>query len=160
MRNAVISKEKIKKTVVCYWSAADETFVAESAMMPHVVLGVGDTSAEALRNFDTMLDTLYGDITSDNVAGYKLGRPAKGYVPFNVNIRPSSKSKILELAKELDISQGETFDYLVFFYECKLQEYSHVPDKDELVKALEQFREQQTQLVEKIDHITRVCESA
>jgi hypothetical protein len=125
-------------------------------MMPHVVIGVGDTSAEALRNFDTMLDTVYGDITSDNVAGYKLGRPAKGYVPFNVNIRPSSKSRILELAKELDISQGETFDYLVFFYECKLQEHTHVPDKDELVKALEQFKEQQTQLVEKIEKITRV----
>jgi predicted RNase H-like HicB family nuclease len=156
----MIRKEKIKKTVVCYWSAMDETFVAESAMMPHVVIGVGETPDEALRNFDTTLDTVYDDITSDNVAGYKLGRPAKGYVPLNVNIRSSSRSRILELAKELEISQGEAFDYLVFFFECKIQEHAHVPDKDELVRALEQFKEQQIQLVEKIDHITRVSESS
>lgn len=141
----MISKEQIQATVVSYWSAENGCFVAESSLIPHVVLGVGQTPEEALQNFGESLEDSYEDIMNDNVAGYKTGRPAKGYVSFNVNLRPSSRVKVTELANKLRISYGEAVDHLVFFYECKIQEVEHVPQKDELVKAMNQFAENMQQ---------------
>lgn len=154
----MISKERIHKTLICYWSAEDESFVAESSLIPHVVLGVGNTREEALLNFGDMLDDAYDEIASDNVAGYKAGRPAKGYVPFNANIRPTSKSKISDLAHEMEISQGEVLDYLAFFYECKLQECDHVPTKDELVVALNAILREQVSLSERMKQLAHEAE--
>lgn len=133
----MISKEKIGKTVICYWSAADESFIAESSLIPHVVLGVGETPEEAKDDFMQTLDGMFDEITSDNVAGYKMGRPAKGYAAFNINIRPSSKVRVGDLAKELEISQGEAVDYLVFFHECKLLEGARAPQRDEIAAKLD-----------------------
>jgi len=151
----MISKDKIKKTLVCYWSAEDEAYVAESAMLPAVVIGVGDTKDEAVRTFETTLEGMYDELTNDNVAGYTMGRPSKGYVPFNANIRPSSKTKLAELAEEFDIAQGEVVDFLVFYRDCKLQEQDHVPDKNEILAGLdkintklEQFCEQKSPVLD------------
>lgn len=118
----MISKETIRNTMVCYLSADDQSFVAQSAMIPNVVIGVGETKAEAKESFETALNDVYEEIVGDNVAGYKAGRPSKGYVAFNTNIRPSSRAAVIALSKSMDISQGEVVDYLVFYYECKKQE--------------------------------------
>ena len=118
----MISKDTVRKTVVCYWSAENETFVAESAMIPHVVIGVGETHALAMSNFEEVLDDVYEELTADNVAGYKKGRPAKGYTALNVNVRPTTKIEIAKLSTDLNISQGEVLDYLVFYHGCKMQE--------------------------------------
>jgi hypothetical protein len=85
---------------------------------------------------------VYDEIEADNVAGYKMGRPAKGYVQFNTNIRPSSKYTITKLADELGISQGEVVDYLVFFRECKLQENAKAPKETDLAKEIRLLKEQ------------------
>lgn len=135
------SKEKIRNTVVCYWSAEDESFIAESSMIPHVVIGVGETDDEAKGEFDKALDDVFDEVTADNVAGYKMGRPAKGYVAFNTNLRPSSRKRIQSLASELDVSQGEAVDFLVFFHECKSQEKGRIPEKNELVMSLDSISE-------------------
>jgi hypothetical protein len=121
------NKERIQNTVVCYWADEDEVYVAESAMMPHAVIGIGRTREEAMEDFSRALDSAMDDIEKDNVAGYKIGRPAKGYIHFNTNIRPSSKARIGELSAELKISHGEVVDYLVFYRDCKISEVNLVP---------------------------------
>jgi hypothetical protein len=107
---------------VLYWSTDADSYVAESAMMPNVAIGLGATPDEAKQSFDAALNDVFDELTADNVAGYKMGRPAKGYVPLNTNIRPASKQMLAELARQMDISQGEVVDYLLFFHKCKLEE--------------------------------------
>jgi hypothetical protein len=127
--------EKIKNTMVCYWSAPDEVFVAESSMMPHVIMGIGKTVDEAKKDFFKVLSAAMNDIENDNVAGYKVGRPAKGYVAFNTNIQPTSKRRIAELADEMKVSQGEIVDYLVFYRDCKVQEVGLVPKQSDVFEV-------------------------
>ncbi len=124
----MISKRKIQNTVVSYWSTEDECFVAESSLIPHVVTGIGDTEIHAKNNFNTALDDVYDEISSDNLSGYKAGRPAKGYVAFNANISPTSKERLAQMSGLLEISQGETVDYLVFYRDCKQLEENPMPD--------------------------------
>lgn len=155
----MISKQKLKNTLVCYWSSEDESFIAESSLMPAVMIGTGDSEQEALESFESALNSSYKEIEADNVAGYKMGRPAKGYVAFNTNIRPASRTKISKLAEEMDISQGEVIDYLVFYRDCKLQEGARVPEKDELVVTLAELKHSMSakldQLIGKSDEHAR-----
>jgi hypothetical protein len=44
----------------------------------------------------------------------KPGRPAKGTVSFNADVKPGTRSGIKLLAKKLGCTQGETIDYLLF----------------------------------------------
>lgn len=148
----MISKDKIKKTTVCYWVAEDKTFVAESSLLPHAITGAGPTKEKALESFDSMLNANYDEISGDNLAGYKMGRPAKGYVAFNTNVRPASKARIAELASEMDISQGEVLDYLLFFFDCKLQEQVS-PNQNQLAAAIEALRAQQAELVKHLNSV-------
>ncbi len=150
----MISKEKIKKNAICYWSAENESFVAESALIPNIVIGIGDTTDEAFSTFYQALDDMFDEVVADNVAGYSKGRPSKGYVPFNANVRPTSKAKLSELSEQLDVSQGETVDFLVFFHDRKLQETVPVLQKDQVVEALAKLAQQQAELV-KEQHETR-----
>ena len=136
----MISKQKLRNTLVHYWSAENESFIAESSLMPAVIIGTGDSEDEAIRSFESALENSYKEITADNVAGYKMGRPAKGYVQFNTNIRPGSKETISTLAEQLDISQGEVVDYLIFYRNCKLQECVRVPTTYELTVALTELK--------------------
>lgn len=138
-----ISKSKIKNTVACFWSAEEQTFLAESSLIPGVVLGVGETFEQAVANFSETLDDVYNEFSNDNVAGYKSGRPSKGYVAFNANIRPSSKLKLGELSEQLDISQGEVVDFLLFFYECKSLEIDVPHSKNEMIELLQTLRTEQ-----------------
>jgi hypothetical protein len=98
-----------------------------------------------------MLNANYDEISGDNLAGYKMGRPAKGYVAFNTNVRPSSEARIAELASEMDISQGEVLDYLLFFFDCKLQEQVS-PNQNQLAAAIEALRAQQAELVKHLNN--------
>ncbi len=132
----MITKDEIRKQIVCYWSAEDESFIAESAAIPDVIIGLGETRKQAIMDFETALNSMYDSIKADKVAGYKSGRPAKNYVPLNVNLRQSTKGKISALANAFRISQGEAVDYLMFFYECKVNEIAPVMEKNEIVHLI------------------------
>jgi len=85
--------------------------------MPNVFLGVGEDEIESQQHFDSILDEFYEEVANDNVAGYKNGRPATGYVEFNTDIRSASNGGITALSDKLGISIGDAVDYLLLFYE-------------------------------------------
>lgn len=147
----MISKAKLKNTAVIYWSADDEVFAAESSLMPGVIVGVGENRQEARDKFERALDDVYDEVSSDNVAGYKVGRPTKGYVAFNANIRPSSKAMIAKLSDDMEISQGEVLDYLVFYLECKEQETGKALTENEIKSGITEILQEMRSLKEAID---------
>jgi predicted RNase H-like HicB family nuclease len=111
-----MKKEVIEKTAVCYWSNDDRCYVVESPLFDSIA-GTGDTAAEAMTMFQTMLDDWYPDLMEGKVLGYgKSGRPAKGGVALNCLVRPESKDELGRLSKRLGISHGELVDYLLFHY--------------------------------------------
>lgn len=75
-----------------------------------------------------------------------------GYVAFNTNVRPSSKARIAELADEMVISPREVLDYLLFFFDCKLQEQVS-PNQNQLAAAIEALRAQQAELVKHLNSV-------
>jgi hypothetical protein len=132
----MITKDEIRKQIVCYWSAEDESFIAESAAIPDVIIGLGDTCEQSIIDFESALNNMYDSIKTDKVAGYKQGRPAKNYDQLNVNLRKSTKPKIAALATAFKISQGEAIDYLMFFYERKVNEMAPVMEKIEIKQTI------------------------
>lgn len=124
---AILSKDTIEKTAVCYWSKEDECFVAESPLFPRTA-GTGDSAKKAWNQFRELLSLAYEHLKKNNVAGYnKAGRPAKGGVELHVAVRPPTKELISKISHELDISQGEVIDFLLFFYEVRKNEATIKP---------------------------------
>jgi predicted RNase H-like HicB family nuclease len=112
----MISKDSIRRTAVCRWSDEDECFVVESPLFDRVI-GTGYTAQEAQALFESMLDGAYAEIKAGNVIGYnKAGRPAKEGVQLNCRVKQHTHEGVAQLAKDLDISQGEVVDVLAFHY--------------------------------------------
>lgn len=83
-----MNKKAIKKTAVLYWCDDDQCYLKESPLFDSV-LGVGDTPEEAERPFSDLLDDAYDAYLEGRVPGYtKPGRPAKGGVALNSDVRP------------------------------------------------------------------------
>jgi predicted RNase H-like HicB family nuclease len=124
----MIKKDAIRKTAVTYWSDEDNAFIVESPLFTNIA-GVAETRAEAFSIFEDMLDTAYEHLKNDNVVGYKRGRPAKGGVDFHCQVQQPARDEITKLAKKLGgISQGETVEFLLHYYQCKSKEnYSNQP---------------------------------
>lgn len=110
-----ISKEKIRKTIICYWKEEDQVFIAESALLPYVVIGVGETKKEAIDLFHSLLDDVFEEFEADNVAGYSEGKPIR-QVQVNVLVNSRTAAEIAKLVKALDISTDDAVDYLAFYY--------------------------------------------
>jgi len=116
---AMLTKDTILKTAVCYWSEEDECFVVESPLFPRTA-GIGSTVQKAWKEFRELLSLAYEHLKKHNVAGYnKVGRPAKGGIELHIAVRPATKELISKISHELDISQGEVIDFLLFFYEVR-----------------------------------------
>lgn len=112
-----MNKKAIKKTAVIYWCEDDQCFLKESPLFDSV-LGVGDTPEEAENAFSDLLDDAYDAYLDGRVPGYtKPGRPAKGGVALNSDVRPETKERVKELAQQFDCSTGEVVDYLLFCLE-------------------------------------------
>lgn len=118
----MIKIDSIRKTAVSYWSEEDNAFVVESSLFDSI-LGVGETRVEAFKVFEEMLDETYGELQNDNAVGYKRGRPSKGRLDLHCQVQESARDEITKLAKKLGgISQGETVEFLLHYYQCKSKE--------------------------------------
>lgn len=112
-----MNRKAIKNTAVLYWCDEDECYLKESPLFDSV-LGVGETPEEAERTFSDLLDDAYEAYLEGRVPGYtKPGRPAKGGVSLNSDVRPETKERVKEIAKQFDCSTGEVVDYLLFCVE-------------------------------------------
>ncbi|MBX9880281.1 MAG: hypothetical protein K2Y22_17615 [Candidatus Obscuribacterales bacterium] len=112
-----MNKKAIAKTAVLYWCEEDECYLKESPLFDSV-LGVGDTPQEAAKTFSDLLDDAYEAYLEGRVPGYsRPGRPAKGGVALNSDVRPETKKRIKEIAEDFECSTGEIVDYLLFTWE-------------------------------------------
>ncbi len=114
-----MNKDSIKATAVCRWDMEDECYVVSSPVMD-IVLGVGDTEAEAWQIFNEILEETYQCYLEGRLANHpKPGRPAKHKVRIHAEISPDIKEAIQAMAKRIGISQGEVLEYLHAFYIAK-----------------------------------------
>src|SRR6516164_2602533 len=107
-----MNKRAIRNTSVCYWSGEDEAFVVESPLF-ETIAGVGGTEEDSWKVFDNLLDDAYEAYLEGRVPGYeRAGRPAKGGVALNVDVKSETKELIKRLAADFHCSQGEIIDFL------------------------------------------------
>ena len=149
-----MNKKAIANTAILYWCNEDECYLKESPLFDSV-LGVGDTPQEAEKTFSDLLDDAYESYLEGRVPGYsKPGRPAKGGLPLNSDVRPETKNRLRELAKQFDCSTGEVVDYLLFsrehldgimkVYTHKSASKSKLDDLSDRVTKLENFLQEKT----------------
>lgn len=149
-----MNKKAIKKTAVLYWCEDDQCFLKESPLFDSV-LGVGDTPEEAEKTFSDLLDDAYDAYLEGRVPGYtKPGRPAKGGVALNSDVRPETKVRIKELAQQFDCSAGEVVDYLLFCSEnsegiakaqqCNISKENQLEELCNRITALEHLQKTQS----------------
>lgn len=104
--------------VVCFHKEYGE-FIAESSLLPLVVIGVGKTKEEALECYKSHLESAYEELVKDNVAGYSDGvrlRNQPMYQQFAFT--PTTKEALRKMAEELGLSECQVVDYLLFFKNC------------------------------------------
>jgi predicted RNase H-like HicB family nuclease len=112
-----MNKNAIANTAITYWCKDDKCYLRESPLFDSV-LGVGDTPEEAEQTFSDLLDDAYEAYLEGRVPGYASpGRPTKGGIALNSDVKPATKKKIKELAEKFDCSTGEVVDYLLFSFE-------------------------------------------
>jgi hypothetical protein len=112
-----MNKDAIRKTAVCRLDKDEGLFVVESPLWD-ICAGVDEDQARAWEIFNELLDAMYVEyLEGKGVGRYeRRGRPSKGGTILNVSVRPSTKSEIETLAKQLECSQGEAVDFLCAFY--------------------------------------------
>ena len=111
-----MNKKAIRNTAICYWSEEDETFVVESPLF-ETIAGIGVTEEDSWKVFDNLLDDAYEAYLEGRVPGYERpGRPAKGGVALNIDVKSETKELIKNLANDFQCSQGEIIDFLTFAY--------------------------------------------
>lgn len=109
-----MNREAIKKTAVCRFDSEEKILVVESPLLD-IVTGASHNEDEAWEIFYDLLDACYIEyLEGKRVGQYQnRGRPAKGGISFNAQVKPSTKQEIATLAKNLGCSQGEAVDYLL-----------------------------------------------
>lgn len=125
-----MNKGVIKQTAVKYWSRQYKQFLVESPLLDGV-LGVGDTEAEAWKIFCDLLDDAYVAFVEKRMSAQyiKPGRPAKGKMIFSAEVKPKTRDRIKALAGDLNCSQGELIDLMLFFYEARKLDPPFCPAK-------------------------------
>jgi hypothetical protein len=117
-RIGTMNKQAIADTAVCRWNQEDDCYIVWSPLFEHLI-GVGDDQEEAWEVFRDLLDDAYAAYLEGKVAGYdKVGRPSKGGTPLNVDVKPHTKEYIGELSQLMNISRGESIDYLVAYFQA------------------------------------------
>ena len=141
-----MNKEAIRKTAICYWSDEDDSYVVESPLF-ETIAGVGKTEKASRKIFEHLLDDAYEAYLEGRVAGYeKPGRPAKGRLSLNIDVKPNTKEFIKKLADNIQCSQGEIIDFLAWTYQ-KQQEsqafsYTNIShDNDQWLSVCEKLDE-------------------
>ncbi len=111
-----MNRAAILKTAVCYWSDDDDCYVVESPLFDRTA-GVGNSMEEARAHFIEMIDASLADIGSHGLH-QTSGRPAKGILSINVQVKPATRDAIKLFQRELKLSsQGEVIDFLAFYYQ-------------------------------------------
>ncbi len=119
-----MNKEAIRKTAICYWSKENETYVVESPLF-ETIAGVGRTEKASRKIFDNLLDDAYEAYLEGRVPGYeKAGRPTKGCIALNADVKPETKEFIKDLASNFKCSQGEIVDFLSLTYQKQKENQS------------------------------------
>lgn len=115
-----MNKKAILNTAVCYFSNDDDCFVVESPLL-EVAAGIGETRQAAYSNFESHVDTAYESYLEGRLKHIydKPGRPSKGRIAFNADVKVKTKKQLKSLAKELVCTQGELLDFLLFFYQAQ-----------------------------------------
>jgi len=109
-----MNKKAILNTAICYWSDENDCYIVESPLFDRIA-GVGDTPEQSHVVFVNLLDDGYLAYLEGRVPGYdKPGRPSKGAVPVSYRLQPGTKEDLAKFAHEIECSQGEAIDYLVF----------------------------------------------
>lgn len=122
-----MNRDSIKRTAICRYDARAREFIVESPLLD-VCHGIADTENEAWEIFEDLLDAMYIEyLEGKGVGRYKRGRPSKGRLEFHAQIKQRTKKGIAALAKELNISQGEALDFLLFSYSCHLESDNTTP---------------------------------
>jgi len=156
-----MNKRAIRCTSICSWSEEDQTFVVESPLF-ETIAGVGASEKQSRKVFENLLDDAYQAYLEGRVPRYdKPGRPTKGGVAMNVDVKPETKQLIKELADDFQCSQGEIIDFFAFAYqkrhESMISSVGKRTSKDEssrqLRAALKRMREKTHELEESIDYL-------
>ena len=126
-----MNKDAIFKTAIC--KEAEGQFVVFSPLC-ETSMGLGSTMQEAAQNFKTVIQDRYIAFLEQRLApgGRKVGRPRKEQsADFHTQVKEEVKQSIVDLAKELDLSQG---DIIEFLYRCYQQtrEQLQLPEEVEL----------------------------
>lgn len=118
-----MNKRAILNTAVCYFSTEDECFVVESPLL-EISAGVGETQDEAQNNFESHVDTAYESYLEGRMKHIygRPGRPSKGRVAFNADIKLKTKKQLKNLAAKLNCTQGELLDFLLLFFQKRTEE--------------------------------------
>jgi predicted RNase H-like HicB family nuclease len=154
---AILSKDTILRTAVCYWSEEDECFVVESPLFPRTA-GTGASVQKAWKEYRALLALAYEHLKKNNVAGYnKAGRPAKGGIELHVSVRPATKESIGKLSQDLEISQGELIDFLLFFWEVRkngnINKSTEVPNTITIQKQLAKIDKKLSRLDQEVQSL-------
>ena len=102
-----------------------------------VIAGVGTTEKQSRIIFDRLLDDAYEAYLEGRVPGYeKPGRPSKGSIALNVDVKPETKQLIKTLTDNFQCSQGEIIDFLVWSYQKQNENtdfsYTTIPETKSL----------------------------
>jgi predicted RNase H-like HicB family nuclease len=123
-----MNKAAIFKTVIC--REEEGHFVVFSPLCDGAI-GTGATLNDAVLSFKSVIQDRYVAHLEGRLApsDRKVGRPRKQLsADFHTQIKEDVKQSIVELAKELDLSQG---DIIEFLYRCYIQtkDKLHLPEE-------------------------------
>jgi hypothetical protein len=115
-----MNREGIKKTAVCRYDKRKKVYIVESPLLD-ICHGIANTEQKAWEIFEDLLNAMYIEYLEGRKVGQysKRGRPRKGGVAFNANIKSTTKKMVANLASHLGISQGEVMDFMVASWQAR-----------------------------------------
>lgn len=113
-----MNKDAILKTAILKQQEGKFTVLSP---LCDALIGVGETREQAVLRFKTLVQDRYIAYVEGRLAGSqgKVGRPKKNCVEFHTQLKPEVKRDIVDMARELNLSQG---DIIEFLYRCYLQQ--------------------------------------
>lgn len=145
-----MNKQAILNTAVCYWSDEDDCYVVESPLL-EISVGVGDTQKDAIANFENHIATAYESYLEGRMKHIydRPGRPSKGRVAFNAEIKPQTRKQMKKLAAELGCTQGELIDYLLFFHQKQIDKGVSGRKESDVYEALKSMSDDIQKIVQR-----------
>jgi predicted RNase H-like HicB family nuclease/antitoxin component of RelBE/YafQ-DinJ toxin-antitoxin module len=137
-----MNKKLIESTRTIHFSDVDDGYVITSPLFQHIV-GFGETKEEALQVFANHAQKKYADYLEERIDGPKRsgkGRPAKGLISLDANVRQETRQWANAVASKLGISLGEVIDMAMFCLVFQSKVVEPVLDSKELNKIEKQLK--------------------